>query len=966
MSKSKKLHVLILQHMDLVWRRCFARDSLDGEQVFCSYTTLEEAQISQMLSLAERDGVCVAIEQVLSVEAYLRENPDELDRLRRLVRAGKLEILGAGMAALDTNLLTGETLLRNQTDGARYRARVLGQAPQRWANCCDLFGLSGQMPQIYRLVGYRGICQFSRVFPENKPAWRGIYDNSLIALANNERTTTRIHFGRYVPICPVCRGAGCVACRMTGTDLSYIGDSKVNLAEARRALEVHREDDGDTWAMFWSEEGMLDETFADDLRALARELGYGAVDFVTPGDYNAEAFDPIADRIERGEMSEEDVQPEREANVVATGCYTSRIVLKQRLREAEAALWGAEKLAAFAAPYLPYPAGKLENLRKKLYLLGFHDAVTGSHSDAAYEELLGVCRELRRGAWQIAQAAGASLCAGMKPLPVAGGRSFVLMNPADTDAHGVPLSLSLHTVARTELRVLDAQGTPLTVVETRWCAMPSGWRADVTFLGDVPAHGWNTFVLVPDETDALPTDAPNAPATPVDSDAATESLDSDAAPTVDSDTVEVPEVNKATGPVAPTPEENEASDAPEAFIENEFYRIDRRGILDRKTGKILCGTGEFRISDDIGDPWGRHEPEKNHHALPFAYTRAEHDGARHVLHLSGGDASPAPQGTEGAEWMQYTLHVTLIDGCDTVYYRADVDWRVHDRRLYAAIPLSFACREATYQIPFGTIRRGLCSGEKGPLGYCDEWPALDWFAAQEATSGDAVVLMQRGLHGCRVIGDAMEISLMRVAPLRSDLLHDGCMEASAHCFEFALTVSHGGATACDPTGCATLYQTTFTAQEIFAPADDTSANDAPANDAPANDAPTSNAPAKDACADAPTSAECSAPCGMAQNGAPGVAQKAPRGQFFPAAEGGVHIPALFRREDGALVARFFDAYGQGGVLSLPAGVVACPADAFGGNAHAMGAPAVKLRPYEIATAVIRTASGADSAKKPKN
>ncbi|MCQ2425984.1 MAG: hypothetical protein MJ070_07550 [Lachnospiraceae bacterium] len=711
----RKLKIFTDHHMDLVWRRCFQRELRDGGKTVSSYGTLEEYQIRQMLDLAERDGVAFGIEQMLSVKSYLEKNPDDLPRFREQVRAGKIEILGCGMAALDTNMMNGETLLRNHVDGIRAREELFGVG-QKWANLCDLFGFSGQLPQILSLCGYRGICQYSRVMEEQKPFYRGI-DGSTLVLGNNETDTLRVHFGQYCETCPVCGGTGCEACDFTGIDWSFLGEPGVNEAEFRKGLESVRDTENETtFVMMWSEEGAFDPDHAENYRRIAAEYGFDA-EFVIPGEYNRAVLDPLADRLEAGNYSPDDVEPEHEANPVATGCYTSRIELKKELREAEGWYYAAETLAALSEK--PYPEKKLASLREKLYLCGFHDAVTGSHSDAANDELRDECRAVKRGAAQIVRSAIGAGESGGKDL-------FTVFNPTGGALVRQPVKYVFHSTAAPACpKVIGEDGNEIPVVGFTMKKQASGWAGEVTFLADIRAFGCAVFRLA--------------------------------------------------GEGALTEEKPE-------------FAITEKGI--GSAIPLPCLT----LSEDIGDPWGRQEPEKGNTVLPFAGSSFGNGTAR----LTGKTGETS-----------YEIALSSYPGCDTVYGKVTVDWHENDRQLYLAFPLPFAGAKGTYGIPFGSIGRGACDGEKGHLGHNDLWPFYDWFAASDPSGENGLLFLARGMHGARIRDGMAEISLLRSVPLRADLHNHGGREAGQHVFEFAVVPVKGSLAAADPTGRGTLFCSLF-------------------------------------------------------------------------------------------------------------------------------------------------------------
>ncbi len=98
--------------------------------------------------------------QLATVDDYLEIRPEAEERIRKLVRAGRLAI-GPWQTLMDEFLVDGETTIRNLETGLA-RAEELGGA-MRVGYLPDMFGHIAQMPQILRSAGL-----------ETAVVWRGV------------------------------------------------------------------------------------------------------------------------------------------------------------------------------------------------------------------------------------------------------------------------------------------------------------------------------------------------------------------------------------------------------------------------------------------------------------------------------------------------------------------------------------------------------------------------------------------------------------------------------------------------------------------------------------------------------------------------------------------------------------------------------------------------------------------------
>jgi len=137
-SGGSDVYVIPFSHLDLFWagsrEECLSRGNFI---------------ISKAVQIAtEHPEFRFLLEDEVFVAAYVesRRGSPELDELKRLVKAGRIEI-GPKWAGIYQNLSRGESHVRNQIYGKRYAREVFGVNPQV-AHLGDLPGYTSQFPQI--------------------------------------------------------------------------------------------------------------------------------------------------------------------------------------------------------------------------------------------------------------------------------------------------------------------------------------------------------------------------------------------------------------------------------------------------------------------------------------------------------------------------------------------------------------------------------------------------------------------------------------------------------------------------------------------------------------------------------------------------------------------------------------------------------------------------------------------------
>src|ERR1700722_12977390 len=116
------------------------------------------------------------LDQVAYVKPFLDRYPEQAAEFRKLITEDKLQIVGGNDVMLDVNIPSGESWIRQVLYGKGYYRKALNlDVTTGWA--LDTFGHHAQMPQLLKLAGYKSYW-FQRGVRDNKvPSeflWAGI------------------------------------------------------------------------------------------------------------------------------------------------------------------------------------------------------------------------------------------------------------------------------------------------------------------------------------------------------------------------------------------------------------------------------------------------------------------------------------------------------------------------------------------------------------------------------------------------------------------------------------------------------------------------------------------------------------------------------------------------------------------------------------------------------------------------
>lgn len=118
-------------------------------------------------------------------ELIRKNHPSLFERIKEKINEGRWECQGAMWVETDTNIPSGESLVRQILYGKRYFRKMFGKE----INVCflpDVFGYSGALPQILEKSGVKYFLtqklnmNDTNVFPHNTFIWKGIDNNSSV------------------------------------------------------------------------------------------------------------------------------------------------------------------------------------------------------------------------------------------------------------------------------------------------------------------------------------------------------------------------------------------------------------------------------------------------------------------------------------------------------------------------------------------------------------------------------------------------------------------------------------------------------------------------------------------------------------------------------------------------------------------------------------------------------------------
>ena len=738
LSNNNPIYIVQHNHFDPIWRRCWNRTFDYKGRRYRPYAELEELFIDIWLENAKR-GAVFSEGQAVVIRKYLERNPDRLPEMQELAKKGLLELTAAGETVADTNMPSGETLLRNLVMGQLYFEDTFGVIPGvGWLE--DAFGQSAQIPQIFRGCECKQALKLSyKAVPG--PYWRGL-DGSVIYTGDSPHS----HYaggGIKIPPCHQCQGYGCEAC----ADRPGLADAS-NVSDEEVARALRRDFQGEPFSMLLlgGEEAVPNPNLPELVEQARRETGldfrYGGFNKI--GEY-------FAEQIARVDDPDVPAPDQVEANPVSTGCYVTRIRIKQEFRRIENAINAAERWAAVAhAMGGSYAIECLTEGWRQLLFCAFHDALTSTHIDAAYYELLDMLAEAECEAGHVMDHSLEFIESHVAAKP---DRTYLVVYNSESWERDDPVTVTL-TGAFGCPQIRDHTGKQLDVLDV------AAEGEDVTLTFRPPKIGPLGYAAV----EVIP----------------------------DASIIDSGELTSGPGQV-----------------ENEYFTIavseaGITSIFDKRLGTEILDTsaylgGELILEEDIGHPWGTMQPPSFEERLS-AYTTGvsiRRASKASEIVLTGLYKGKDPN----VKLLSWRQSVKLYAGVDRIDFAAEIDWDTAQRRIRVAFPTNIKASDGMYAIPYGAVKRWKYEPEMDRLPSTNgDWPAINWVDTYGEGENRGVALINTGTPSHKIEDGVIYMSLLR-SPTDSWCLNepefydcpdfDGARDSGTHEFAYSL-VSHAG------------------------------------------------------------------------------------------------------------------------------------------------------------------------------
>jgi alpha-mannosidase len=637
------------------------------------------------------------LDQMCYVRPFLERYPAEVAAFREFLSQGRLQIAGGTDTMHDNNIPSGESIVRQYLLGKTYFREKLGyDITTGWA--LDTFGHNAQMPQILKLAGMKSYW-FQRGVPgietPSEFVWKGIDGTEIPAfwlpigygvlhdIPANEPDFSRKLRGAFDSLTPFTRGRERVM--MAGADV-------------------------------WEPEEQL-PLMVDKFNRLPSAPF--TLRLAVPSDFEKLVAQRRGLPVINGEL-----------NPVFQGIYSSRIDVKQAMRDMERLLTTAEKLSVLATA-LGAPSNRemIERAWEPVLFNQAHDLSSGVMVDKVYDD------SMQR--YQLARRLGEELVRTDSELITA---------HVDTSGQGVPISV-FNTLGwpRTDVvevnvafsdsgvqgfALLDSGGKAIPIQFLSVLRNEDGGirQARVAFVArNIPALGYAIYHAVPN----------------------------------------------AAGPMVAPAAIHRSMHEDRGDIENEFYRASfnlwtgemTSLVLKENNWEVLASPGNVVAREyDGGDFWelygtlnGGRLTRMNKEIPPprAGYTQWSSEFVGGTGATNSGPVFSEFHITHPFGKNQFATRVRIYNGLRRIDISTDLVNQEEFVRYRVVFPTSIPKGTSMAEIAFGAIERP----ER------QELPAQNWI--DYGDGGKGLALINRGLPGNNVAGGNLMLSLMRSTRLIS-------------------------------------------------------------------------------------------------------------------------------------------------------------------------------------------------------
>ena len=408
--------------------------------------------------IAEHPSFIFSCGSAAFYEFVERADPAMFAEIVTEVGRGRWEILGGFWVEPDTNISSGEALVRHaQLSQAYFRSRF-GIVPTVAFNP-DAFGHCAGLPQILARSGFHAY-----VFMRPEPG------EALLprAFRWSSADGSRVHAYR-IPVA-YCTWPDTLDSHLVAVGAALDGDTAV---DGMCFYGVGNHGGGPTRA---------------NLAALDTRIAAGdPLVYSSPHRYLTGPGPTVPIQGELGYH--------------ARGGYSANSAIKSGIRRTDAALVGAEWAATLATALLGvrYPRAELDRAWKTLLCAGFHDIAAGTVIDSAARDALGSLAAAASAAQRIADDAYVTLAWHTALRAAAEETVLVVFNPHPW-ATRAPVEAEIG-LGPGPVQLSDSAGRAVPVQDIKSEAVAGG-RRRITFLASMPAGGWSVYRVAPGSADS--------------------------------------------------------------------------------------------------------------------------------------------------------------------------------------------------------------------------------------------------------------------------------------------------------------------------------------------------------------------------------------------------------------------------------------------------------------------------------
>lgn len=756
----KKVFIYATEHADLVWRRCFDRDFTFKGENFVSYSDLEGYFIIDNIKLCEENAEYkFTIESVAMLKKFLEKNPEYEGKVKELFKKGQIQMPFSGNNIVDSNMVNGESIIRNFLYGREYLKEKYNYVPYGMDRS-DAFGNSAQLPQIARKFGTKWIFNLTYSVSDNL-YWRGLDGSTVLTWMPNGVGYTGGYY-KYRP-CPKCDGfreKDCPVCKNRRIDTEFMENMRVKLPDTLDDF-----DDTIPGRIYCGGEEILPNSYI--IEWAKKHADKYDIKFANYDDY----IPYIKDLLDNADNTEE-IHSSSEINCNNTGTFVTRIDTKKTVRENENRLLSAETLAVSdMLKGAEYPKEEIEKIWDKFFFTIFHDSIPATHVDAANAEIMDCAREIKESANALKNKI-------LSANTVKNDEVITVYNPYGSTVTSevtavLPLGSSVENVSVTAYETDDNS-------------------VKITFISDVPAFSKKTYKIIK-------SDKPYT-----------------------KNVAKLYELNEFNGmPILTNEVSNDKTveAETETVIENDSFKITAsengiKQIFDKKLGKVITEQSEYMVGEwilehDEGSAWATHSPDMRRQRMNECTHLSEIEKTDDYEKLTF-IVRPGDIDGNAVMGLKITYSVTLKNKNDRVDFSADVFWHTQNYRLRIAMPVKGEAKHL-YDIPYGVIERKpyehnivFPNGATNWASAAGDYPAIHWAGIQKEDY--SLALFNRGTPSYQINTDAngntnIYLSVLRSPSIGSYLYspteytmtdYDGMRDCGNHHFEYSLKAYANG------------------------------------------------------------------------------------------------------------------------------------------------------------------------------